>query len=247
MATVIFSNMGDTDTAVLRYIWMGMPNVKVVEITRSTRNPIRLVNEAIEQEHDTLIMCGHGTPAGLLNPAFNGSAYLVGAHNYMKIRCNRIIGIWCHAKDFAESYGVRGFWSSMFISNKGEASSNGIYSVSDKSITEQEILFCVRLNQLINDYIPMKTWVDSLRSDADYTNPTDCATTRRRLLRQAGISVPSCRPNPTAGELISAGCTMTTSTAIWMKNRPPAPTQWSYRTNRRAAVVSRRLPSRTRK
>lgn len=171
MATVIFSNMGDTDTAVLRYIWMGMPNVKVVEITRSTRNPIRLVNEAIEQEHDTLIMCGHGTPAGLLNPGFNGSAYLVGAHNYMKIRCNRIIGIWCHAKDFAETYGVRGFWSSMFISNKGEASSNGIYSVSDKSITEQEILFCVRLNQLINNYIPMKTWVDSLRSDADYTNP----------------------------------------------------------------------------
>ena len=25
MATVIFSNMGDTDTAVLKYIWMGMP------------------------------------------------------------------------------------------------------------------------------------------------------------------------------------------------------------------------------
>ena len=32
MATVIFSNMGDTDTAVLKYIWMGMPKVKVVEI-----------------------------------------------------------------------------------------------------------------------------------------------------------------------------------------------------------------------
>jgi len=55
MATVIFSNMGDTDTAVLRFIWMGIPNVKVVEITRSTRNPIHLVNAAIEQEHDTLI------------------------------------------------------------------------------------------------------------------------------------------------------------------------------------------------
>ena len=30
MATVIFSNMGDTDTAVLKYIWMGMPKVRCI-------------------------------------------------------------------------------------------------------------------------------------------------------------------------------------------------------------------------
>ena len=69
MATVIFSNMGDTDTAVLRYIWKGIPNVKVVEITKKTANAVELVTSAIEKEHDTLIMCGHGTPQGLLNPA----------------------------------------------------------------------------------------------------------------------------------------------------------------------------------
>ena len=137
MATVIFSNMGDTDTAVLRYIWMGMPKVKVVEITRDTVNSKQLVNEAIEQEHDTLIMCGHGTPGGLLNPGFKGGAYLIDQSNYRKIKCNRIIAVWCHAKDFAETYGVKGFWSSMFISNSGEASMNGIKSVSGKSITEQ--------------------------------------------------------------------------------------------------------------
>lgn len=170
MATVIFSNMGDTDTAVLRYIWMGMPKVKVVEITGDTVNSKQLVNEAIEQEHDTLIMCGHGTPGGLLNPGFNGGAYLIDRSNYRKIKCNRIIAVWCHAKDFAETYGVKGFWSSMFISNSGEASMNGIKTVSGKSITEQEILFCIRLNELIKNYIPMKTWIDKLKAQADYDN-----------------------------------------------------------------------------
>lgn len=170
MATVIFSNMGDTDTAVLRYIWMGMPKVKVVEITRNTVNAKQLVNEAIEQEHDTLIMCGHGTPGGLLNPGFKGGAYLIDQSNYRKIKCNRVVAVWCHAKDFAETYGVKGFWSSMFISNSGEASMNGIKSVSGKSITEQEILFCIRLNELIKNYIPMKTWIDKLKAQADYDN-----------------------------------------------------------------------------
>lgn len=170
MATVIFSNMGDTDTAVLRYIWMGMPKVKVVEITCDTVNSKQLVNAAIEQEHDTLIMCGHGTPSGLLNPGFKGGAYLIDQSNYRKIKCNRVIAVWCHAKDFAETYGVKGFWSSMFISNSGEASMNGIKSVSGKSITEQEILFCIRLNELIKNYIPMKTWIDKLKAQADYDN-----------------------------------------------------------------------------
>lgn len=174
MATVIFSNMGDTDTAVLRYIWKGIPNVKVVEITKKTANAVELVTSAIEKEHDTLIMCGHGTPQGLLNPAgmFSGKdGYLINAKNKDKIRCNRVIGVWCHAKDFAERQGLRGFWSSMFISNRGEAMYNGINTVSSKSITEQEILFCVRLNELITNFVSMKNWIPSMRNDADYTNP----------------------------------------------------------------------------
>ena len=170
MATVIFSNMGDTDSAVLKYIWRGLPNVKVVEVRKGTKDGYKLATEAIEQEHDTLIMCGHGTPHGLLNPNL-AEGYLVDMNNKGKIRCNRVIGIWCHAKQFAIQQGVRGFWSSMFISNRAEAFCNGITNVSSKSITEQEILFCVRLNELIENFTPMKNWVDILREQADYSNP----------------------------------------------------------------------------
>ena len=170
MATVIFSNMGDTDSAVLKYIWLGLPNVKVVEVGRNTKGGYEMATEAIEQEHDTLIMCGHGMPQGLLNPNMKETTYLVDRHNKDKIRCNRVIGIWCHAKSFAMQQGLRGFWSSMFISNRMEAMMNNIHNVSSKSITEQEILFGIRLNELIRNYIPMKDWVKNLRNEADYTN-----------------------------------------------------------------------------
>lgn len=165
--TVIFSNMGDTDTAVLKYIWQGLKNCKVVEINRDTVNAIDKVNEAIEQEHDTLIFAGHGTPSGLLNPSWKGGSYLISESNYQRIKCSRVIGIWCHAREFAESVGLRGFFSSMFISNSGEARMNGYYQTTGKTITEQEILFCIRLNELLVNYVPMKTWIKTLNDQAD--------------------------------------------------------------------------------
>ena len=59
MATIIFSNMGDTDTAVLRNLWNGMPDVKVVEIGKFTRNARRMVDEAIAQETEMLVLLKH--------------------------------------------------------------------------------------------------------------------------------------------------------------------------------------------
>lgn len=170
MATVIFSNMGDTDTAVLVNIWKGMKDVNVIEVNRMTKNGREMVDNAIAKETDTLIMCGHGTPSGLLNPSWT-TPYLVDNQNKHLIRARRVIGIWCHAKDFAERQNVRGFFSSMFISNSGEARMNGICTVSGKSITDEEILFCNRLNRLIKSSISMNGWVDRLVEQADYTNP----------------------------------------------------------------------------
>ena len=170
--TVIFSNMGDTDTKVLTSLWMGLPDTKVVMITRYTMNALQLVNEAIAEETDTLIMCGHGCGEGLFNPRMNDlrSFLLIGAHNKHLIKAKNVIGIWCHAKDFAERYGVKGFWSSMFISNINEAYINGIYSVSKEVITLEEIVFCLRVNYLIQNKIPMNQWIKILINSADFNN-----------------------------------------------------------------------------
>lgn len=169
MATVIFSNAGDTDTAVLRFIWKGIPNVKLVEITADTVNAKEKVEQAIEAEHDTLICCGHGSQMGLFDPSGTGYTFLVNRQNYKKIKVNRFIGIWCHASEYGESVHLKGFYSSMFISNKKEAEMNSCYQASAKAITDQEVLFCLRLNELISNYIPMKKWVSMLNEAGDKT------------------------------------------------------------------------------
>lgn len=172
MATIIFSNMGDTDTAVLRNIWNGMPDVKVVEVGKFTRNAKRLVNEAISAETDTLVMCGHGTPEGLINPNFTDfDRYLIDRHNKHLIKAKNVVGIWCHAKQFAENYGVRGFWSSMFISNMMEARINGIYNTDSQTITDDETWFCLFVNYLIRLKVPQEKWINCLRQCVDYNDP----------------------------------------------------------------------------
>lgn len=170
--TIIFSNMGDVDTAVLRNLWNGMPDVKVVEIGKFTMNADRLVNKAIEEETDTLVMCGHGTPDGLINPNMvDFQRYLVGRHNKHLIRARRVVGIWCHAKEFAETYGVRGFWSSMFISNMMEARINGIFNTTAEQITYDETMFCLFTNYLIRMNVPQDKWINTLKACADMNDP----------------------------------------------------------------------------
>ena len=172
MATIIFSNMGDTDTAVLRNLWNGMPDVKVVEIGKFTRNARRMVDEAIAQETEMLVMCGHGTPEGLINPNFTDyDRYLVDRRNKDLIRAKSIVGIWCHAKDFAERYGVRGFWSSMFISNLMEAHYNHIYNTDSGTITHDETMFCLFTNYLIRNNVPQENWIDVLCKCVDFNDP----------------------------------------------------------------------------
>lgn len=172
MATIIFSNMGDNDTAVLRNLWNGMPDVKVVEIGKFTRNARRMVDEAIAQETEMLVMCGHGTPEGLINPNFTDyDRYLIDRRNKDLIRAKSIVGIWCHAKDFAERYGVRGFWSSMFISNLMEAHVNGIYNTDSGTITHDETMFCLFTNYLIRNNVPQENWIDVLCKCVDFNDP----------------------------------------------------------------------------
>jgi len=172
MATIIFSNMGDTDTAVLRNLWNGMPDVKVVEIGKFTKNARRMVDEAIAQETEMLVMCGHGTPEGLINPNFTDyDRYLVDSRNKNLIKAKSIVGIWCHARDFAERYGVRGFWSSMFISNLMEAHINGIYNTDGGTITHDETMFCLFTNYLIRNNVPQENWIDVLCKCVDFNDP----------------------------------------------------------------------------
>lgn len=162
--TVIFSDFGDTDTQVLTNLWEGIDDVKLVHITRDTRDAESMVNKAIAAEHDTLLFCGHGLATGLLSPKWET---LLNCENAHMVHAKRVIGIWCYAAQFAENVGLKGFFSSMFISNIDEAHMVRCYDSTPSTITREEILFCNRVNTLIRNNTPIEQWRGELLAKAD--------------------------------------------------------------------------------
>ena len=176
--TVVFSNTGDVDTRVLATLWEGYPNARVLDVRPGVRDARPRVDAAIAAEEDTLVMCGHGSPAGLFDPGLmargnlaaiaRNPPYLVDADNAPSIRARRVVGVWCHASAFAERAGLRGFFTGMFVSNPMEASFVGCPGGdSAATITEQEVLFCRRVNELLRTDVPMSDWIPRLDAQAD--------------------------------------------------------------------------------
>jgi hypothetical protein len=75
-------------------------------------------------EHDQVIMLGHGTPGGLLNVSgFRAGLYIVDSLVADSlIRKDNSIFIWCNADQFVHRYNLKGMYSGMFISEVAEAS-----------------------------------------------------------------------------------------------------------------------------
>lgn len=179
MATIVFSNTGDTDTRVLAALWDGIPDARVLDVRPGTPDARRAVDSAIAAEEDTLILCGHGSPQGLFDPSVmargadlaaiaRNPPYLVDATNAPSVRARRVVGVWCYAASFAESAGLRGFFTGMFVSNPMEAAFVGSPGRdSAATITEQEVLFCRRVNELLRADVPLEDWIPRLNAQAD--------------------------------------------------------------------------------
>lgn len=72
-----------------------------------------IVLKAIEN-HDRIIMLGHGTPHGLMYTPIN--------HSYGKLLASKeTITIWCNSDMYALRHGLKGFHTGMIISEVGEA------------------------------------------------------------------------------------------------------------------------------
>ena len=177
--TVVFSNTGDTDTRVLAALWDDIPDARVLNIRPGTPDARRAVDAAIAEEEDTLVLCGHGSPQGLFDPGAmapgadlaaiaRNPPYLVDARNALSVRARRVVGVWCYAASFAESAGLRGFFTGMFVSNPMEAAIVGCPGRdSAATITEQEVLFCRRVNELLRADVPLEDWIPRLNAQAD--------------------------------------------------------------------------------
>lgn len=247
--TVIFSDAGDVDCASIPNLWRGVPDVKVVHLSPNGGATIAEIRDAIMNERDTLIMCGHGMPDGLLGyttrivrtrkqttrrakasvaPGYHsmvadyarimqgkGLACAIGEENNKPgeatlspnasdaetssppedefvekrhavfgvvvtpdmaslIKAERVIAVWCYASTFAETNNLYGFWSSMFISNSGEARYCGIQGVSNEIINAETEKFWVDANRLLRNGVPLDQWIDELKA----MGHMDCPTTK---------------------------------------------------------------------
>lgn len=169
--TIIYSNRGDNDTLTLQRIWRDVPNVTLVEITRDDEDCDARVDSAIEQEHDTILFCGHGSPYGLLHPNFR--EYILHENNRNLIHARNVIGIWCHASSFAETYHVNGFFSSMYVSNINEAYQNGLTEARVTEVNSSLELFCDRVNNLLLNQVPLDRWVEHFTTQINESNSVE--------------------------------------------------------------------------
>lgn len=125
------------------------------------------VRELIASNTDRpLIMFGHGDCNGLYNSEWNGYVVDGGMTNILRNR-HTLIGIWCYASEFADQYGLSGFFTSMFISNKGEADYFGFTESTEDQIRNENIEFSRNLNELILNNNNLNEWVGILQSRAN--------------------------------------------------------------------------------
>lgn len=83
-----------------------------------TEGSVKEVRDAIES-HDTIVMLGHGTPAGLLD--FRNQRYIVTEAHASSLSGKNLIGIWCHANMYFNRHNLDGFYTGMVISEVEEA------------------------------------------------------------------------------------------------------------------------------
>lgn len=248
--TVIYSDLGDVDCASIPLLWKDVPQVNVMRLASDSDYSKEDIHEAIKNEDDTLIMCGHGTPRGLLGYvceereerpySFSSWGYSTGrrsrsseptrvgrtmsmAEMYAKLKrdpnlagaigpmadqapkkaaeppkpaakpkivkyrhmdtvvdsrmakdihANRVIAVWCHASSFAEANHLYGFWSSMFISNSGEARMCGYPGVTQETIVAETYKFWRDANTLLKNNVPLDEWIDRLVDMGNMNYPT---------------------------------------------------------------------------
>lgn len=130
--------------------------------------PQQVTKELRVTSADTVMILGHGSPNGLFTHDWCGNS--VDARHVQYLKNKKCIGIWCYASEFAIKYDLKGFFTSMFISNKWEAACHG-YQAENEEIYEQTRKFIRTVNQLIKDGTPMNEWLGILDSSADMTKP----------------------------------------------------------------------------
>lgn len=147
------------DTVDMAYVYEGLD---CTVFHTPPRTQIRRIKRAIMEDDGPVVLLGHGTPRGLLDTSF--MYHIVDSTWVDLLRQRTVIGIWCYASEFADRYGLHGFFTSMFVSNIREARDNFVDDgATEENIADEFRLFCRTINCFIRAELPMDEWVENLQ------------------------------------------------------------------------------------
>ena len=148
----------DKSTHFLDIVYNPIPNKTIITGGVSQNKLIKLI-----EEHDRVMMCGHGSPLGLFSvgqfPDTKG--YVIGSNMVETLsKKDNSIFIWCNADQFVNYHKLKGFYSGMFISEVGEAYYCGLHGTKQDSVDESNYGFVNMLSECINE--PQEVMYDTI-------------------------------------------------------------------------------------
>lgn len=140
----------DASTDFLKQIYQNIPNKKVIT------GGLTYEQVKVEvQNHDEIIMCGHGYVGGLFAisnfPGLYHTSYIVD-HSMASIlkTKKKIITIWCYAQNYIQANNLHNsFHSGMFISELSEVWCSGHKNITQSMIDDSNSCFSEELGSLI--------------------------------------------------------------------------------------------------
>jgi hypothetical protein len=139
----------DKSTQFLDIVYKNIPN-KTIITGGVTKEEVKKLIE----EHDRVMMCGHGAPMGLFSVnQFPKSGGFIIDHTMIDVlsKKDNSVFIWCNADQFVNRYQLKGFYTKMFISEVGEAYYCGLPGTSQDDVDESNFGFVNLLSECINN------------------------------------------------------------------------------------------------
>ena len=147
----------DQTTSMLKGLYEGAV-CTLISKPLSRRDMRRLLRET--EPHERVLLLGHGSANGLFHRVDSSSAqfdsFIIShAHAYpLRKHGANLVGIWCHAADFARRERLQGLFSGMIISDMEEAQQYHVHTTQEE-LDRENMKLAARLRYLLDAKVPL--------------------------------------------------------------------------------------------
>lgn len=156
----------DRTTEMLSILYEGL-EAKLIESDCSNKEMGHLLRHTSPSER--IMLLGHGSDKGLFyrddDTKDEFDKIIVGHPHAFHLRNHgsNIIGIWCHAVEFAKKEGLHGLFSGMIISEMSEAKEHGVTTDRESMDRTNRIMF-TQLRRLLDEGTPLHEIPERLKA-----------------------------------------------------------------------------------